>query len=555
MRPAAATPLLALFICVALAPAPSSAQDAASGARPTETPEGRATETPEDASRASVAPTSVEASAASARSAGGEDAPARGEDAPARLEEASARREDASARGDGAGERDEPRDERRSEGADFWSGFQFGSYGRVVAASDLQGRTGHQARIVAFAPRIDEDDTYAEVELRREDRFGDVSTRIVATVAYAGPLFHYDGDFSERIAIRNLFAETSDILVRGLSLWGGSRMVRGDDVYLMNFWPMDNLNMVGGGLRQAFEDDFELALQVGMSQPNNPFQRQTDLFPARAGFLPDEVFVLDRPRIVVSGKATYWPFGRFARDGMKAILYGEQHLLSAGERRRPDGSVEHLPEDAGFVLGAQVGGWIVAQHAFANLFFRYARGLGAYDPLGVPFRTGTVVSTGRAEEIRVALSANWEWRQAPEIGFGVQLGAWWRLFRDADPGLFDRAALNEGAVCIRPMVWLGEHAGIALDLSYQGMATAALDERTGQPEGGSVFKLGLAPFVTPFGRGTYTRPHIRVLYVLTGRDAGARALYNDADLRSRQDVEHFLGVSVEWWFSSTSYSP
>jgi maltoporin len=94
-------------------------------------------------------------------------------------------------------------------GSDFWSGFHFGSYGRIVAASDLQGRTGRQSRIVTFAPRIDEDDTYAEIELRREDRLMGIDTRIVATVAYAGPLFHYDGDFSERIAIRNLFAATT----------------------------------------------------------------------------------------------------------------------------------------------------------------------------------------------------------------------------------------------------------------------------------------------------------------------------------------------------------
>jgi hypothetical protein len=26
-------------------------------------------------------------------------------------------------------------------------------------------------------------------------------------------------------------------------------MYRGDDVYLLNWWPLDNLNMVGGGAR------------------------------------------------------------------------------------------------------------------------------------------------------------------------------------------------------------------------------------------------------------------------------------------------------------------
>lgn len=446
-------------------------------------------------------------------------------------------------------------DDEDEGGDDFWNGFQFGSYGRVVGATDLNGRTGRQSRIVAFAPRVDEDDSYAEIELRREDRMFGIDTRMVATVAYAGPLFHYDGEFSERIAIRNLFAEATNILAQGLSIWGGSRMVRGDDVYLLNFWPMDNLNLLGGGLRYAFEDDLEFALSVGMSQPNDPFQRQADLFPARTGFLPDEVLVLDRPRVILAGRATWWPFGRFANMGMKAVLYGEQHFLAAGERRRPDGTLEALPEDSGYVLGAQVGGYIGSQRTFANLFFRYARGLGAYDPLGVPFRTGTVLSTGRAEEIRLALSANWEWFESSDVSIGVMLGGYWRLFRDADPAVFNRGALSEGALSVRPIMWLGQFAGVQADLSFQGMQTTALDEISGNPEGGTVIKLGVMPFVSPFGRGSYTRPHIRLHYVLTARDDGARRLYNDADPRSREELEHFLGISVEWWFSSSSYAP
>jgi hypothetical protein len=472
-------------------------------------------------------------------------------------EEAPVRPPTAAAEADEEDEEDE--DEERDAAVDelmrFLGGFRFGSYGRIVGASDLMGRTGRQSRITTFAPRIDEDDTYAEIELRREDRMFGVDTRIVATVAYAGPLFHYDGEFSERIAIRNLFAETRNILTPHLDLWGGSRMVRGDDVYLMNFWPLDNLNLLGGGLRYTIEDTVELALSVGMSQPNNPFQRQTDLVPARAGFLPDEVFVLDRPRIIAALRATWWFFGRTARNGAKAVLYGEQHWLAAGERRREGGLTDTLPEDSGFVLGAQLGGYLADRHTFINVFFRYARGLGAYDPLGVPFRTGSVVSTGRAEEIRLATSANWEWRESPDVGVGVQLGAWWRLFHDADPAIFQRGALSEGALSVRPMLWFGDVAGFALDASYQGLQSSAIDERTGRVEGGNVFKLGLMPFVTPFGRGTYTRPQIRLLYVLTGRDDGARRLYNDADPRSQASIEHFLGVNVEWWFDSTSYNP
>ena len=428
--------------------------------------------------------------------------------------------------------------------------FYFGSYGRVIAASDLQGRVGRQSNVVTFGPRADEADTYAEIELRREDHFAGMDTQIVATVAYGGPIFHFDGEFSERIAIRNLFAETRNLLTPGLAVWAGSRMWRGDDVYLFNFWPLDNLNMVGGGVRYALEGIGELSLAGGLAQPNDPFQRQEVLVPARTGFTPDTVVFLDRPRFVLAAKLTYWPFGRFERTGMKATLYYEQHILPAGERQSAEGFTEPLPDDLGWVLGAQVGGYITDSRTFANLFVRYARGLGAYDPLGVPFQEGSVIQTGRAEELRIAVSANWELEF-----FGLQVGAYWRYFRDADPNVFARGALSEGAIDLRPHVWFGEFVGVALDVSYQGLQSTAINETTGNPEGGNVFKLALMPFVSPLGRGTYTRPHIRVIYSLTARDDGARALYPVLDPRSAASIEHFLGIGVEWWFSSTSYSP
>ena len=453
---------------------------------------------------------------------------------------------------DGSTEETDPSetpDEPDSDEPDHRGSFEFGSYGRIVAASDLEGRTGRQNLLTAWGPRVDEADTYAEIELRREDHFaGGMNTQVVATIGYFGPLFHYDGELSERIAFRNLYARVGDLLTPGLNVWAGSRMWRGDDVYLFNFWPLDNLNLVGGGMSYDLEQIGQLRLAVGLHQPNDPFQRQEVLVTPRAGFTPESVVFLDRPRIVFAGRLTFWPLGRQAREGVKAILYGEGHYLSSGMRRNPEGFDEPLPEDGGFVIGAQVGGYLADSNTFANLFVRYARGLGAYDPLGVPFTGGTVIQTGRAEELRIALSGNLE-----IDAFGLQVGAYFRYFRDADPNVFGRGALSEGAINVRPMVWFGRYVGIAADLSYSGMAASAISETTGSPVGGNLFKLGIVPFISPFGRGTYSRPHLRLIYALTVRDAGARALYPALDPRSANDVEHFLGIGVEWWFSSSSY--
>ena len=71
---------------------------------------------------------------------------------------------------------------------------------------------------------------------------------MVFVPAYSGDLFHFTGNFSQNFAIRNAYAEVENLGISGLSLWAGSRMYRGDDIYLLNFWPLDNLNTIGGGV-------------------------------------------------------------------------------------------------------------------------------------------------------------------------------------------------------------------------------------------------------------------------------------------------------------------
>ena len=200
----------------------------------------------------------------------------------------------------------------------------------------------------------------------------------------------------------------------------------------------------------------------------------------------DDVVLLDRPRFTAGLKATFWPAGRQARSGLKAILYGEGHFLPDGERELEGGGTETLPRDEGYVLGAQLGGYIADSNTFANLFVKYASGLAVYDPFAVPFTTGSVLRTSRAKELVVALSANYE------VGaFGLQLGAYYRWFRDADPNVFDRHSLAEGAIDVRPHVWFGDMAGLSLDLSYQALQASALDETTGQVVRGGITKIGI----------------------------------------------------------------
>ena len=74
---------------------------------------------------------------------------------------------------------------------------------------------------------------------------------------------------------------------------------------------------------------------------------------------------------------------------------------------------------------------------FVNVFVRWSEGLGAYGELRVPAVRDSIRTSERAQEFRVAASANWERGM-----FALMGGAYARYFRDADPGVFSRNAMS-----------------------------------------------------------------------------------------------------------------
>jgi LamB porin len=424
--------------------------------------------------------------------------------------------------------------------------FEFGSYGRVVAASDLRGGTGRDANIIAHGDRIDED-SYAELELRREDTFSpDVQSRIVSTLALFPPFFHFSGDATQAIAVRNLYAQGT---YKNYTMWVGSRMYRGDDIYLLDWWPLDNQNTVGGGVGGAWGDT-RVAAHVGMNRLDNIYQSEQIPVPAPYGFGAVNVQYLDRPRIVETLKATQlFPNLSGSKRGFKVVLYGELHEISAGTYRNlVDNQDVPYPADTGFLAGTELAYWTGEHDTFVQLFMRYARGIAAYDPLSVPQSFANDRTTSGSTETLIAVGGNYE-----TDTFGVLYGAYLRFFRDGDPSQTSIDKYDEGIAAVRPAVFLGDYFGLALEGSYQERRYAFLNGAGTGPLTASLWRFGVIPYFSPSGKGSYKRPQLRILYNLTARDSGARSLYPSQDVFAQRSVEHFLGVGAEWWFNSSSY--
>ncbi|MCA9521705.1 MAG: carbohydrate porin, partial [Myxococcales bacterium] len=314
--------------------------------------------------------------------------------------------------------------------------FLFGSYGRVSFGSNLRGGQGRPATVTIHAPRLLEK-PYLELDFAYLQPLGstDRGFRTAVTVAFSEDLFHYNGKFEAKIALRNLYAEMFNLLAKGLRIWVGSRMYRGDDVYLFDFWPLDNLNTLGAGLSYE-RAAYRVALHVGTNRLKDDFQLQEVESPIEPIGSQTVVF-MDRQRWIGSLKFTYEPKRPDRSLGYKISGYGEFHFLPSGKFRLENRDTESLPRDLGYTIGAQFGIWGYGRKgSFTNLFVRYSAGLAAYGELAVPFGLDSQKKTTSAKELMIALSTNYESRW-----IGVMAGAWVRYFKDADP---NREDLDDG---------------------------------------------------------------------------------------------------------------
>ncbi|MCX5742337.1 MAG: carbohydrate porin [Proteobacteria bacterium] len=439
------------------------------------------------------------------------------------------------------------------------TGLRFGSYGRVVAGSDLRGGKPEKVLVVAHGPRVVES-SYLELELSYgfEYQYGQdpadvVTLKPVFTLAFDGTLFHDTGEFDAHPAIRNMYLEARP--TKSVALWAGSRMYRGDDLYLFDYWPLDDQNTVGGGAEYHTPADrtdaFSIAGHVGWNRLNNDFtfQQIQVADPAQGA---TTVTQLDRQRTVASATASF-THAVDADTHVRAKVHAEVHALPAGVRRREDGTHENLPSDAGFLVGAEGSIFGLAPkdagfRRFANVFARYASGLAAFDELAPPTTFGPDLKTSNASELSFGLSAGWD------TTFGnLMLGALSRRFVDADGDAVDHDDGWEYAVDVRPLVKLARGVFAGADLSYQARFPRGLSPITLIAQDATVFQIAPMVVYSPLGPSAYDRPQLRLVYRAAHLDQGALDLYVPDDPRHYQPWVHFLGVEAEWWFNSSTY--
>jgi len=432
------------------------------------------------------------------------------------------------------------------------NGFRFGSYGRVIAGDDLRGGKPEEIAIVAHPPRIVEP-SYLELDTS----YGftteqGLKLRPVITLAFDGTLFHDTGEFDAHPALRNMYLDAQ--ITHELSAWAGSRMYRGDDIYLLDYWPLDDQNIVGAGVflhHLVGNDALELAVAGGLNRLNDPYQYQ-QIEVANPVQGETTVLQLNRQRATASASLAYIKDGGPGNLSIKTKVHGELHELGAGDFKNDDGTLTHMPGDSGYLLGAEVSlyGFQPVDSKFRrhlNLFVRYAKGLAAFDELQPPTSLGPDRTVSRANEFTFGISGNYD----HALG-NVMVGLLTRDFNDSTGE--DSASTGwEYAADIRPLAKLGKGFFAGADLSYQARFPRGLNNITLRAEDPAVFEIAPMIVLSPMGPSGYDRPELRLVYRAAHLNEGALDLYVPDDPRHAHEWVHFIGIQAEWWFNSTSY--
>jgi maltoporin len=259
------------------------------------------------------------------------------------------------------------------------------------------------------------------------------------------------------------------------------------------------------------------------------------------------VTTLDRQRSLVALTADH----AFALGALsvRPRAHAEVHRLPEGVRRVEDDTVEHpLPAEVGALYGLELSAWGWAPDAHVNLFLRRATGVAAVGWLNVPqdgFAPDRSVDAAREDVL--ALTGNHE-----AESWSLAVGAIARRWNDADGQEVDPDDGWDLSFAVRPAAKLGVHGNVALELAQERVWREGLDPRAGTQALATITRVSVVPALQ-LRQGTFGRPQLRVQYTASLLDAAARARFDEDDVRSRDPVQHWIGVGAEWWIDSWSY--
>lgn len=361
-------------------------------------------------------------------------------------------------------------------------------------------------------------------------------SRLSFLIAGGGDSFHYSDTWASTFAIRNLFLEIDNKNTDpDFTLWFGSRMYRGTDIYLFDLWPLDSHNLLGGGvqvpnfLRSGIR--FEAAVGTKHAQTVEKIDSAVDSISTE----------FNTQRYILIGKLEKsLPNWTLKINAEYQIVPSEKHFEYTYKTPDPNDTTKTIentaadiaPRTVGIMLGGQVSYWTTG--FWNNLFYNFGYG----DVIGGVYAPYSDDSSLVRPDGTLAFRS----RRGSQIHRIASTGCYTHPIGSVMyAGLLDVNIPDEGtrysgvSTAIRPLYFLTDHLHIGGELDY----VKYLEKKIATEDVDYVQLSGIVRY--GFDRSFFGIPYIRAIY--------SHAFYMDDVTKYGKSVRQAFNASLgfELW--------
>ncbi|PIB35225.1 hypothetical protein BFP72_07350 [Reichenbachiella sp. 5M10] len=445
-------------------------------------------------------------------------------------------------------------------------GFGFGSYGRIgvgwlptIQSSD--GRRLNLNNMGSIGGRMEEQD-YMELGVAfhiKPDNFPKDSTQITVQIRsslYSNNLEYFgnsstgDAFSSLTLAFPEIFVEARDVLTKYLNVWVGSRLYRGPDVHMADYFYFNDHSGQGFGVEYKgtrMSMNFVSSTDTTASVPPYFYLNIKSGTPSLE--LRQRLVTVVEQDIPLSKESFITLIGEYHHMGDpsdKEINPGDSSALYS------------FPGEDGWVLGAKLQ-WNripgFSQGSFNHVALRYGHGI-ANGGDGGNSRTWNTFGAANLDTYSFANAYAWHFVDHFLLNMGDRMSVnGYGLFNkskgaaDTD-GLADtylgREVYNlktEWALGVKVVNYITDQFHFQSELHHA-------ERRDGDQPWYAMTKLSLVPTLAVTGnRSVWARPHLRLVYSVARYNNAARdAAYSPyLALSGPERWGQYIGVKAEWW--------
>ena len=377
-----------------------------------------------------------------------------------------------------------------------------------------------------------------------------VNVQLRASVfSSSGSLFgnsNTSGENGLTIALPEVYVEAKNVITKDLNLWVGSRLYRGPDIHMADYWVFNDHS--GQGFGAEYKNSRAAALFIATTDTT--------------ATVPPYFYINIKsgtPSLEIRNRQVYILEHdiRTGKNGLLSLLAEYHHIGDPTMVTDTTNLVLSAPGDDGFVLGARYQNHFkgMKEGSFNQLGIRYGRGI-ANGGDGGSSRTWETFGAVNQETLEFDSAYSWHIVDHILLNFSRNFSLNGYAVYNQSKGAAEGRGLSETyqgrevfnfkqdfTVGLKGVIYFSDLFHFRTEVHYS-------QRQDGEQPWYRVGKISLVPTLAlRKERSVWTRPHLRFIYSMgIYNDFAQENLYSPfLELVGPRRVGHFFGIRAEWW--------